>query len=94
MAVFLASFCGTFDPAIRHSNYVHRVTSEVGVSFLSPIYLVVQIQLVQLLVGPLVSKLEPSFCFVWYDLPTNNLTNDPTNNGTNWIWTSKKIGLK
>ena len=41
-----------FDPAyiavaIRHSNYVHRVTSEVGVSFLSPIFLVVQIQLVQ-----------------------------------------------
>ena len=24
-----------------------------------------------------------------YSLPTN----DPTNNGTNWIWTSKKIGL-
>ena len=22
------------------------------------------------------------------------LTNDPTNNPTNWIWTSKKIGLK
>ena len=21
------------------------------------------------------------------------LTNDPTNNGTNWIWTTKKIGL-
>ena len=36
----------------------------------------------------------PSFCFVCYDLPTNNLTNELTNNCTNWIWTSKKIGLK
>ena len=58
---------------------------------LSPIFLVVQIQLVGLLVGSLVGK--PSFCFVWYDLPTNSLTNDLTNNRTNWIWTSKKIGL-
>ena len=55
--------------------------------------MLVQIQLVRLLVGSLVVKLSPSFCFVWYDLPTNNLTNDPTNNRTNWIWTSKKIGL-
>ena len=36
---------------------------------------------------------QPSFCFVWYDLPTNSPTNDPTNNCINWIWMSKKIGL-
>ena len=41
----------------------------------------------QLLVGLL-------FGFVWYDLPTNSLTNDPTNTHTNWTWKTKKIRLK
>ena len=48
----------------------------------------------RLLVGSLVGLLSPSFCFVWYDLPTNSPTSDPTNNRTNWIWMSKKMGLK
>jgi hypothetical protein len=49
---------------------------------------------VRLLFGSLVGLLLPSFCFVMYDLPTNSPTSDPTNNRTNWIWMSKKIGLK
>ena len=60
---------------------------------LSPIFLVVQIQLVGLLVGLLVRLLVgKSYHTIQkdgYSLPTN----DPTNNRTNWIWTSKKIGL-
>jgi hypothetical protein len=56
--------------------------------------LLIKIQLVRLLVGSLVGLLSPSFCFVWYDLPTNSPTSDPTNNRTNWIWMSKKMGLK
>ena len=55
--------------------------------------MLVQIQLVRLLVGSLVGKLLSSFCFAWYDLPTNSLTNDPTNKRTNWIWMTKRIGL-
>ena len=63
------------------------------VHYISPIFLLIQIQLMRLLVGALVGKLSPSFRFVWYDLPTNGPTNDPTNNCINWIWMSKKIGL-
>ena len=61
--------------------------------YLSPIFLLTQIQLMQLVVGSLVGKLYPSFCLVWYDLPTNSLTNEPTNNPTNWIWMSKNLVL-
>ena len=39
---------------------------------LSPIFLRIQIQLMRLLVGLLVSQLLPSFYIVWYDLPTNH----------------------
>jgi hypothetical protein len=60
---------------------------------LSPIFLLVQVQLVQLLVGSLVGLLVVKSYHTkqkdGYSLPTN----DPTNNRTNWIWTSKKIGL-
>ena len=56
--------------------------------------MLIQIQLVRLLVGSLVrllvGKSYHSEQKDGYSLPTN----DPTNNRTNWIWTSKKIGLK
>ena len=42
----------------------------------------------------LVGQLLPSFFILWYDLPTNSLTNYPTNNCISWIWMRKKIGLK
>ena len=61
---------------------------------LSPIFLLIQIQLMRLLVGLLVGQLLPSFFILWYDLPTNNLTNYPTNNCISWIWMCKKMGLK
>ena len=60
---------------------------------LRPIFLLIQIQLVQLLVGSLVGLLVGKSYYTkqkdGYDSPTN----DPTNNRTNWIWMSKKIGL-
>ena len=55
----------------------------------SPIFLRIQIQLMQLLVGLLVGQLLPSFYIVWYDLPTNY----STNNRISWIWMGKKIRL-
>ena len=62
-------------------------------SYLSPIFLLIQIQLMRLLVGSLVGLLVGKSYHTkqkdGYSLPTN----DPTNNRTNWIWTSKKIGL-
>ena len=62
-------------------------------SNLSPIFLLVQIQLVRLLVGSLVRLLVGKSYHTkqkdGYSLPTNN----STNKCTNWIWTSKKIGL-
>ena len=79
--------------AIRHSNYVHRVTSEVGVSFLSPIFLVVQIQLVQLLVGLLVRLLVGKSYHTKQKDGYSLLSNNPTDNRTNWIRMTKKIGL-
>jgi hypothetical protein len=55
--------------------------------------LVVQIQLVCLLVGSLVRLLVGKSYHTkqkdGHSLPTNA----PTNNRTNWIWTSKRIGL-
>ena len=48
----------------------------------------------QLLVGLLVGQLLPSFFILWYDLPTNSLTNYPTDNRISWISMRKKIGLK
>ena len=47
----------------------------------------------RLLVGLLVGQLLPSFFILWYDLPTNSLTNYPTNNRISWIWMRKKMGL-
>jgi hypothetical protein len=72
---------------------IYYVSIHVDPNDINPIFLLVQIQLERLLVGSLVGKLYSSFCFVRYDLPTNSLTNDSTNNRTNWICTSKKIGL-
>ena len=46
-----------------------------------------------LLVGLLVGQLLPSFFTLWYDLPTNSLTNYSTNNRISWIWMRKKMGL-
>ena len=46
--------------------------------------------LVGSLVGILVGKSYHTKQRDGYSLPTN----DPTNNRTNWIWMSKKIGLK
>jgi hypothetical protein len=46
--------------------------------------------LVGSLVGLLVGKSYHTKQKDGYSLPTN----DPTNNRTNWIWMSKKIGLK
>ncbi len=60
---------------------------------LSPIFLRVQIQLMRLLVGLLVGQLLPSFFILWYDLPTNSLTNYPTNNRISWVWMRRKMGL-
>ena len=55
--------------------------------------MLVQIQLVQLLVGSLVRLLVGKSYRTkqkdGYSLPTN----DPTNNHINWIWMSKKMGL-
>ena len=55
--------------------------------------MLVQIQLVRLLVGSLVRLLVGKSYHTkqkdGYSLPTNG----PTNNRTNWIWTSKKTGL-
>jgi hypothetical protein len=48
----------------------------------------------RLLVGLLVGQLLPSFFILWYDLPTNSLTNYPTDNRISWISMRKKIGLK
>ena len=48
----------------------------------------------QLLVELLVGQLLPSFYIVWYDFPTNSLTNYPTINRISWIWMRKKIGLQ
>ena len=45
--------------------------------------------LVDSLVGLLVGKSYHTKQKDGYSLPTN----DPTNNRTNWIWKSKKIGL-
>ena len=63
-------------------------------SNLSPIFLLVQIQLVWLLVGSLVRLLVGKSYHTkqkdGYSLPTN----DSTNNHVNWIWMSKKIGLR
>jgi hypothetical protein len=53
----------------------------------------IQILLMRLLVGLLVGQLLSSFFILWYDLPTNSLTNYPTNNRISWIWMRKKIGL-
>jgi hypothetical protein len=61
--------------------------------FLSPIFLRIQTQLVRLLVGLLVGQLLPSFFILWYDLPTNSLTNYPTNNRISWVWMRRKMGL-
>ena len=59
---------------------------------LSPIFLLVQIKLVQLLVGSLVRLLVGKSYHTkqkdGYSLPTNDATNNPIN----WIWMSKKIG--
>ena len=61
---------------------------------MNPIFLLIQIQLVWLLVGSLVGLLVGKSYHTkqkdGYSLPTN----DPTNNRNNWIWLSKKIGLK
>ena len=46
--------------------------------------------LVRSLVGLLVGKSYHTKQKDGYSLPTN----DPANNRTNWIWMSKKIGLK
>ena len=46
--------------------------------------------LVGSLIGLLVGKSYHTRQKDGYNLPTN----DPTNNHTNWIWMSKKIGLK
>ena len=62
-------------------------------NILSPIFLRIQTQLVRLLVGLLVGQLLLSFFILWYDLPTNSLTNYPTNNHISWIWMRKKMGL-
>ena len=66
----------------------------LNLKVLSPIFLLIQIQLMRLLVGSLVGLLVGKSYHTkqkdGYSLPTN----DPTNNRTNWIWTSKKIGLK
>jgi hypothetical protein len=61
-------------------------------SELSPIFLRIQTQLVRLLVGLLVGQLLPSFFILWYDLPTNSLTNYPTNNRISWVWMRRKMG--
>ena len=60
---------------------------------LSPIFLLVQIQLVWLLVGLLVRLLVGKSYHTKQKDGYSWLTNDPTNNPTNWIWTTKKIGL-
>ena len=60
----------------------------------SPIFLRIQIQLMRLLVGLLVGQLLLSFFILCYDLPTNSLTNYPTNNRISWIWMRRKIGLR
>ena len=39
-------------------------------------------------------QLLPSFFILWYDLPTNSLTNYPTDNRISWISMRKKIGLQ
>ena len=56
--------------------------------------MVVQIQLVCLLVGSLVRLLVGKSYHTKQKNGYSLLTNDPTNNRTNWIWTTKKIGLK
>jgi hypothetical protein len=60
---------------------------------LRPIFLLIQIQLVQLLVGSLVGLLVGKSYRKkqkdGYSLPTNH----PIDNRINWIWMSKKIGL-
>ena len=63
-------------------------------AYLSPIFLLIQIQLIRLLVGSIVGLLIGKSYHTkqkdGYSLPTNSLTN----NRINWIWMSKKIGLK
>ena len=58
------------------------------------LFVLIQIQLMQLsvgsLVGLLVGKSYHTKQKYGYSLPTN----DPFNNHINWIWMTKKIGLK
>ena len=68
--------------------------ARILVSLLSPIFLLIQIQLVRLLVGSLVGLLVGKPYHTKQNDGYNSPTNDPTNNRTNWIWMSKKIGLK
>ena len=63
-------------------------------AFLSPIFLLIQIQLVRLLVGSLVGLLVGKSYHTKQKDGYNRPTNDPTNNRTNWILMSKKIRLK
>ena len=56
--------------------------------------MLIQIQLVRLLVGSLVRLLVGKSYHTKQKDGYSLLTNDPTNNRTNWIWTTKKIGIK
>ena len=73
-------------------NLSERV--RILVSLLSPIFLLIQIQLVRLLVASLVGLLVGKSYHTKQKDGYNSSTNDPTNNRTNWIWMNKKIGLK
>ena len=68
--------------------------ARILVSLLSPIFLLIQIQLVRLLVASLVGLLVGKPYHTNQKDGYNSPTNDPTNDRTNWIWMSKKIGLK
>ena len=61
--------------------------------YLSLIFLLIQIQLMRLLVGSLVGLLVSKSYHTKQKDGYSLLTKDSTNNRTNWIWTTKKIGL-